>query len=64
MSKALKWHDLYYKANRRVTVEVADFNDFQNCIKFNQEHEREIMQINKNSLLRNNNNGNPDIWLF
>ena len=45
MSKALKWHDLYYKANRRVTVEVADFNDFQNCIKFNQEHEREIMQI-------------------
>lgn len=45
MNKVLKWQDLYYKATRRVVVELADFHDFQHCISFNQEHEREIQQI-------------------
>ncbi|KAI5952655.1 PSP2 [Candida jiufengensis] len=45
VSKVLKWHDLYYKGNRRVIVEIADFNDFQNCIQFNQDHYDEIQQI-------------------
>lgn len=44
-AKTLKWHDLYYKGNRRVIVEVADFNDFHHCIQFNQEHHQEIQQI-------------------
>mmetsp|Transcript_768 Transcript_768/g.749 ORF Transcript_768/g.749 Transcript_768/m.749 type:complete len:814 (+) Transcript_768:205-2646(+) len=45
MNKVLKWQDLFYKATRRVVVELADFHDFQHCIAFNQEHEREIQQI-------------------
>ncbi|KSA01280.1 uncharacterized protein AC631_02976 [Debaryomyces fabryi] len=45
MNKVLKWQDLYYKATRRVVVELADFHDFQHCIAFNQEHEREIQEI-------------------
>ncbi|CUM67713.1 uncharacterized protein PRCAT00005418001 [Priceomyces carsonii] len=44
-SKALKWQDLYYKAGRRVNVEPADFSDFQYCITFNKEHEKELEGI-------------------
>lgn len=45
LSKVLKWQDLFYKGGRRVVVERADFGDFQYCMQFNQEHEREIHQI-------------------
>jgi hypothetical protein len=43
--KAVKWNDLYYKDNRRVVVERADFRDFQNCMQFNQQHARQIEEI-------------------
>lgn len=43
--KAVKWSDLYYKDNRRVVVERADFRDFQNCMQFNQQHARQIEEI-------------------
>ncbi|KAK7679133.1 hypothetical protein QCA50_017895 [Cerrena zonata] len=53
-SKALKWLDLFYKGNRRVIVEPADFNDFQHCISFNQEHEVEIQEIIENFIAGKN----------
>lgn len=45
LAKSVKWMDLYYKDRRRVVIEKADFGDFQNCIRFNQEHQQEIEQI-------------------
>ena len=59
MSKALKWHDLYYKANRRVIVEIADFNDFQHCIQFNQEHHDEILRIQKDFIAQKQQQRQP-----
>lgn len=43
--KVSKWQDLYYKQNRRVVIEMADFQDFKMTIKFNEEHQREIAAI-------------------
>lgn len=45
LSKVLKWQDLYYKPGRRIAIELADFNDFQNCMSFNQTHYDQIQQI-------------------
>lgn len=44
-SKVLKWLDLFYKGGRRVFVEPADFGDFQNCMKFNQDHDPELARL-------------------
>lgn len=55
MSKVLKWQDLYYKATRRVVIELADFHDFQHCISFNQEHQGEILQIEDDFIHKKHN---------
>lgn len=44
-SKALKWHDLYYRQGRRVVVEMADFQDFQHSVKYNQEHQQQLLEL-------------------
>lgn len=48
-SKALKWHDLYYRQGRRVVVEMADFQDFQHSIKFNEQHHLQLVEIEKDA---------------
>lgn len=48
-SRVLKWQDLVYRGTRRMVVELADFNDFQNCMSFNQNHERELQEVEKKS---------------
>ena len=45
LTKALKWQDLYYKGGRKVGVELANFDNFQDCTKFTREHAAEIAQI-------------------
>lgn len=45
LTKILKWHDLYYKANKRVVIELANFMDFQQCMDYNKLHEKEIQKI-------------------
>lgn len=47
LNKVIKWLDLYYSGSRRVVIDLADFDDFQYCIQFNQKHESEIEQIEK-----------------
>ncbi|KAG2733022.1 hypothetical protein G9P44_004012 [Scheffersomyces stipitis] len=59
LQKALKWHDLYYKGNRRVVVELADFNDFQHCIQFNTQHGAEIQQIQDDFIANKNQQSHP-----
>lgn len=54
--KVSKWQDLYYKQNRRVVIEMADFNDFKTTIRFNEEHQREIAEIEADF---NSNKNNP-----
>ena len=44
-TKALKWHDLYYRQGRRVVVEMADFQDFQHSVKYNQEHQQQLIEL-------------------
>lgn len=44
-SKALKWHDLYYRPGRRVVVDIADFQDFQHSVKYNQEHQQQLLDL-------------------
>lgn len=44
-SRVVKWHDCYYLANRRVITEVANFDDFSHCMKFNQEHLAELHRL-------------------
>jgi hypothetical protein len=50
LQKVLKWVDLYYKANRKVIVEQADFLDFQHCINFNKTKAQEIDKIQQEFL--------------
>lgn len=45
LTKALKWQDLYYKGGRKVGVELANFDNFQDCTNFTREHATEIAQI-------------------
>uniref|UniRef100_A0A0L0NS12 RRM domain-containing protein n=1 Tax=Candidozyma auris TaxID=498019 RepID=A0A0L0NS12_CANAR len=56
-SKVVNWQDLYYKGNRRVVIEYADYNDFQNCMKFNQEHDRELRRIEREFLANKTRGG-------
>ncbi|RKP28362.1 hypothetical protein METBISCDRAFT_25130 [Metschnikowia bicuspidata] len=44
-NRVLKWQDLVYRGSRRLAVEVADFNDFQHYMKFNQTHEKELREL-------------------
>lgn len=55
MNKVLKWQDLYFKAGRRVVTEMADFQDFQNCMAFNQEHKEEIQKIQDDFIFQKQN---------
>lgn len=48
-SRVLKWQDLVYRGTRRMSIELADFNDFQNCMSFNQTHERELEEAERNN---------------
>ncbi|ODV78479.1 uncharacterized protein CANTADRAFT_267497 [Suhomyces tanzawaensis NRRL Y-17324] len=57
LAKALKWQDLYYKGNRRVVIELADFGDFQHCINFNKEHEQDIARIQEDFLAGRHRDG-------
>lgn len=47
LQKSLKWLDLYYKGNRRVAVEPAEYLDFQYCMDFNKNHQEEIAAIER-----------------
>ncbi|PVH20225.1 hypothetical protein CXQ85_002009 [Candidozyma haemuli] len=49
-NRVVNWQDLYYKGNRRVIIEHADFSDFQNCMKFNQEHDRDLRRTEREFL--------------
>lgn len=49
-SRVLKWHDLNYSGSRRVVIEMADFNDFKNCMAFNQEHEQQLREVEREFL--------------
>ena len=44
-NKVAKWQDVIYKGSRRVLIEVADFNDFQQSMRFNQEHHQELLKV-------------------
>lgn len=46
-SKAVKWHDLYYRQGRRVVIEMADFRDFQDSVRFNQEHQGSLEDLER-----------------
>lgn len=46
-SRVLKWQDLVYRGSRRLSIEIADFKDFQHCMSFNQEHERELQEVER-----------------
>ncbi|KAK6200352.1 uncharacterized protein RJT21DRAFT_121246 [Scheffersomyces amazonensis] len=59
LAKVLKWHDLYYKGSRRVVTELADFNDFQHCIQFNNQHANEIHQIQEDYIANRHAQNQP-----
>ncbi|EGV63330.1 hypothetical protein CANTEDRAFT_123453, partial [Yamadazyma tenuis ATCC 10573] len=63
MSRVLKWQDLYYKASKRVMIEQANFLDFQDCMRFNQEHALELQRIEEDlasgKLRPNGEHGGP-----
>lgn len=49
-NKVSKWQDVVYKGSRRVTIEVADFNDFQQSMRFNQENHQELLRVEQTFL--------------
>lgn len=56
-NRVVNWQDLYYKGNRRVIIEHADFNDFQGCIKFNQDNDGELRRIERDFLANKTRGG-------
>lgn len=49
-NRVVNWQDLYYKGNRRVIIEPADYADFQGCMKFNQENDSELRRVEREFL--------------
>lgn len=49
-NRVVNWQDLYYKGNRRVIIEPADYADFQGCMKFNHENDSELRRIEREFL--------------
>lgn len=47
-NRVLKWQDLIYRGSRRIMIELADFGDFQDSMSFNQNHERELEEVERN----------------
>lgn len=56
-NKVLKWHDLYYRGSRRVVIEMADFEDFKSCMAFNQQHEQQLRDVEREFLAGRNRHG-------
>lgn len=56
-NRVLKWHDLYYRGSRRVVIEMADFDDFKNCMAFNQEHDQQLRDVEREFLAGRNRPG-------
>lgn len=47
LNRVLKWQDIVYRGSRRIMIELADFGDFQDCMAFNQNHEKELEEIQR-----------------
>ncbi|SGZ50874.1 CIC11C00000000240 [Sungouiella intermedia] len=56
-NRVLKWHDLYYRGSRRVVIEMADFEDFKYCMAFNQEHEQQLRDVEREFLAGKSRHG-------
>ncbi|GEQ70868.1 hypothetical protein JCM33374_g4548 [Metschnikowia sp. JCM 33374] len=59
-NKVSKWQDVVYKGSRRVNIEVADFNDFQQSMRFNQENHEELLRVETTFLSSRPRLGHPD----
>lgn len=56
-NRVLKWHDLYYRGSRRVVIEMAAFEDFKYCMAFNQEHDQQLRDVEREFLAGRNRPG-------
>lgn len=45
--KVLKWHDCYYQPGKRVMIDPANFNDFQDTMRFNSDHADELSSLSQ-----------------
>lgn len=59
-TRVSKWQDVVFKGTRRINIEVADFQDFQYCMGFNQENQGRLSQVEQEFLTARPRQGNID----